>query len=430
MIEQRTKLEESRSRRKKRRRIIWLSIAGALVLFILVYSLMSFTDIFIGGAQKTVDSSPPAGDWSMFRRDLSRTGVSDVAQTAPAGKIKWTFAAGDVIHSSPAVVDGIVYFGSRDRHFYAVDAQTGTLVWSFPTGSWVESSPVVVGGVVYFGCNDAKIYALDAKTGTKIWDFTAVYAIRSSPAIADGVLYIGTDDHHVYALDAATGKLKWRKSTDNLVISAPAVANGIVAVGCSDGVFYTFNAGNGQPRLQYDALAAINGSPAIRNGVAYFVDIGGTFTAMDISGKNWVWENKLKQYWNAAFLYGIAPRPPIPSGFLWSVPLAFVPGTASSVALSGDFAYMGLGNSVISVNLVTKKMAWQLKTTAMVNSSPAILDDVLYIGGNDGLLYAINKTTGEKLWDINFGAAITSSPAVAGGMLYIGCDDGKLYAIE
>jgi eukaryotic-like serine/threonine-protein kinase len=430
MVEQRTKLEESRSRRKKRRRIIWLSIAGALVLFIVIYSLMSFTDIFAGGSQKSVDSTPPAGDWSMFHRDLSRSGVSGDAQTVPAGKIKWTFAAGDVIHSSPAVVDGVVYFGSRDRHFYAVDAETGTQLWSVATGSWVESSPVVVGGVVYFGCNDAKVYALDAKTGAKIWEYKDVYAIRSSAAVADGVLYIGTDDHHVCAIDASTGKLKWRSSTDNLVISSPAVSQGIVAVGCSDGIFYTFNSRNGQPRLQYAAFAAINGSPAIKDGVAYFVDTSGSFTALDISGKNWVWENKLKQYWNAAFLYGIAPRPPLPSGYLWGVSLAFMPGTASSVALSGDFAYFGLGNSVMSVDLVSHKMAWEFKTPNMVTSSPAVTDNVVYVGGNDGLLYAIDKTTGAKLWDIDLGMAITSSPAVVGGTLYIGCDDGKLYAIE
>jgi outer membrane protein assembly factor BamB len=430
MVEQRIKLEEARSRRRKRRRIIWLYIAGALALFIVVFSLVSFTDIFVGSAQKSMDSTPAQGDWSMFRRDLSRSGVSGSSVADPVGKIKWTFTAADVIHSSPAVVDGIVYFGSRDRHLYAVDAETGAEIWSFATGSWVESSPVVVGGVVYFGCNDARVYALDAKTGAKIWEFAVTYAIRSSPAVANGVLYIGTDDHHIYALDAATGKEKWRSSTDNLVISAPAVSQGIVAVGCSDGIFYTFNASNGQARLQFDAFAAINGSPAIRDGVAYFVDISGRFTALDITGKNWVWENKLKQYWNAAYLYGIAPRPPTASGFLWGLPLAFLPGTASSVSLNGDFAYFGVGNSVMSVDLAAKKMAWEFKTKNMVSSSPAVTDNGVFIGGNDGLLYALDKTTGEKIWDINFGTAITSSPAVVDGTLYVGCDDGKLYAIE
>jgi outer membrane protein assembly factor BamB len=38
------------------------------------------------------------------------------------GKIKWTYFAGDVINSSPTVVDGIVYFTGGLSSVYAVDA--------------------------------------------------------------------------------------------------------------------------------------------------------------------------------------------------------------------------------------------------------------------------------------------------------------------
>ena len=36
--------------------------------------------------------------------------------------LKWKFKTGDVVYSSPAVVDGVVYFGSDDNHLYAFDA--------------------------------------------------------------------------------------------------------------------------------------------------------------------------------------------------------------------------------------------------------------------------------------------------------------------
>ena len=58
------------------------------------------------------------------------------------GTLKWTFETGGVIHSSPAVIDGIVYFGSRDSYFYALNAETGHLLWKFQTGSWVLYAPV------------------------------------------------------------------------------------------------------------------------------------------------------------------------------------------------------------------------------------------------------------------------------------------------
>jgi len=37
------------------------------------------------------------------------------------------------VNSSPAVVNGIVYFGSNDGYFYALDAVTGHELWVFKT---------------------------------------------------------------------------------------------------------------------------------------------------------------------------------------------------------------------------------------------------------------------------------------------------------
>ena len=66
----------------------------------------------------------------------------------------------DSLALTPAVSDGVVYFGSTDNHLYALDAKTGKEKWKFKTGDWVSSSPAVSDGVVYFG-SYKHIYALD-----------------------------------------------------------------------------------------------------------------------------------------------------------------------------------------------------------------------------------------------------------------------------
>ena len=78
--------------------------------------------------------------------------------------LKWKFETGGSVDSSPALSDGVVYFGSYDYHLYAVDAKTGKEKWKFKTGDGVSSSPAVVDGVVYFGSWDNHLYALDTKT--------------------------------------------------------------------------------------------------------------------------------------------------------------------------------------------------------------------------------------------------------------------------
>ena len=79
----------------------------------------------------------------------------------------------------PRIADGVVYFGSWDSYFYAVDAAAGAQKWRFHGGEdplihnqvGFQSSPAVVNGVVYTGCRDSKLYAIDAATGREKWQF-------------------------------------------------------------------------------------------------------------------------------------------------------------------------------------------------------------------------------------------------------------------
>jgi outer membrane protein assembly factor BamB len=429
MVVQHEELEIRRQAILKRRRLIWLISAGVVVLLVAFFAVYQFTDVIFGVSQNT-QSAPQSGEWSMFRRDLAHTGNADTNGALPGGTLAWTFATGGPVHSSPAVVDGTVYFGSRDHNIYALDAATGELKWAFETGSWVEASPIVAGGVVYCGCNDSNLYALNAKTGEKIWSFSTAYAIRSSPAIADGVVYTGTDDYNIFAVDAATGKELWHKRTDNMVLASPIVTEGVVVVGSMDGICYSFNAKNGRTRLEFQTDSSIVTSSAIKDGVAYFTDAAGYFYAIDVNAKNWLFEKKIKVYWNVLYFYGVAPKPPKASGYLWDVSLGFGLSSSSSPAMAGDNAYFGAGKDVISLDITTHQVQWTFNTDNLVVSSPAIADTVIYFGGVDGHLYAIDRATGTKLWDSATGDAITSSPAIANGMVYIGSNDGKLYAFK
>jgi hypothetical protein len=135
------------------------------------------------------------------------------------------------VHSSPAFADGVVYFGSWDSWFYAVDAKTGALQWRFHGGEdplihnqvGFQSSPAVVNGVVYTGCRDSKLYAIDAATGRAKWHFDAAGSwVISSPAVAEGKVVFGTSDSSLYlVLDAETGKELVRQQGQAFVFSSP-----------------------------------------------------------------------------------------------------------------------------------------------------------------------------------------------------------------
>ena len=78
------------------------------------------------------------------------------------GKQLWKFKTGDKSESygfSLAIAGGVVYFGRRNA-LYAVDAIAGELLWQFKTEGSVTSSPAIVDGVVYFGDSDGWLYAV------------------------------------------------------------------------------------------------------------------------------------------------------------------------------------------------------------------------------------------------------------------------------
>lgn len=147
----------------------------------------------------------------------------------------WTATTLNIVSSSPAVVNGLVYVGSADSKFYAFNAITGKVKWAVDVGSRVECSAAVVNGVVYVGSDNGLLYAFNASTGVVKWTASTGSANYSSPAVADGVVYVGSFFGNLNAFNATTGEPLWSTPTGGTIsTSAPAVANGMVYVGALD----------------------------------------------------------------------------------------------------------------------------------------------------------------------------------------------------
>jgi outer membrane protein assembly factor BamB len=104
----------------------------------------------------------------------------------------------------------------------------------------------------------------------------------------------------------------------------------------------------------------------------------------------------------------------------------------SSPAIGSDgTVYVGSQDGKLyAINGKSGVKLWEFKTTHVVDSSPAIgSDGTVYVGA--GVLYAINGKSGVKLWEFVTGSAVSSSPAIGSdGTVYVGSYDNKLYAIN
>jgi polyvinyl alcohol dehydrogenase (cytochrome) len=216
-----------------------------------------------------------ARDWPTYNHDLLGTRFNP-AETAlnranAAGlEEKWRFPARDsdleigVIHATPVVVDGYVYFGTATSATFYKLTPDGKLCWSYrnpvygklpprpdagrpkvpernvrfqSSENGIFSSALVTRDTVYFMDLGGWIYALDRATGAERWklnsrgaSFPGAHPINlffASPVLADGKLIIAggtleqvvaaspaykgcTGRGFVVALEPKTGQILWK----------------------------------------------------------------------------------------------------------------------------------------------------------------------------------------------------------------------------
>ena len=351
------------------------------------------------------------------------------------GKLQWKFDAKSRIASSPAVSDGIVYFGAYDGSFYAVDAAAGQLKWKFHTGGERRfegkhlhgsqpadevmpdpfdcylSSPVVWNGVVYFGSGDGNVYALNAASGAVNWKFKTGDVVHASPAIAGGTVFIGSWDSYFYALDAATGKEKWRFKTGEDhdtynqvgIQSSAAVMDGVVYFGCRDSNLYAVDAATGQKKWAFPTNGSwVITSPAVENGKVYFATSdSGLFYELDAKNGSVVFSLKF-QGWT----------------------------TFSSPAIAEGMLYVGSSAGKLNaIDLKNQKAAWAFETDAAKQNGPAYTQP----DGTPNYAAAFNSDFYDDLM-AGYAKLLTvgpifSSPVVVDNVIYVGGTDGNLYAL-
>ena len=403
------------------------------------------TSLGVAGCSAPQAKTPTDGSgdgWPMFRFDKANTGYNRSAsgpERSPASK--WAFETGGDVWGSPVIGDGTLYVGSYDNHLYALSTETGEEVWRYRTGDRIDGTPAVVDDTVYFGSFDRNIYALDAETGDERWTQSTGGIVRSSPTVVDGTVFIGThcrssecaifyDESfpkigYLYALDAESGDVIWRYETGDEVLSTPAVDSTTVYVGSSDRNVHAVDRSTGERVWKYETGGAIYGSPVLAGGTVYVGSNGDNVYALDAETGDLAWE--------------FNPQATILTG---------------SPGIRGDTLYIGGGVTTddriytifYGVSTDGGRERWSAQLPGeLIAGSPAIADGTVYVGSHniterdepDPGIFALSES-GEVYWsytvtetdyfhgDTGFG----SSPAVVDDTLYIGSADSYVYAFS
>jgi outer membrane protein assembly factor BamB len=159
--------------------------------------------------------------------------------------------------------------------------------------------------------------------------------------------------------------------------------------------------GNPYRSWRYDAGGDLRSTPAISGAVAYFGTREGYLIALDL----------------------LTQKPK------WSFDLGGYP-VRSSPAIADRTIYLANGFSVFAIDADTGQQQWKFTMDYAGESSPTVVDGVVYVASKENHLYAIDAISGKQIWFYKTDGLLFGSPSVTDTQVVIGGDDGDLFALD
>ncbi len=349
-------------------------------------------------------------DWYTYMANDCRTGYSE--SPAPHDNtILWTAPISGTYHEfvSPVVVDGRVYYASEvDEIAYCLDAATGAEIWRFENiGDAIDDAMHIQNGKAYLASDS--IWCLDALTGDRIWAFSgeSLYGFAGPPVPFQGRVF-ASGSPFVYCLDDLTGMEIWR--TDTLWTNSSMTAwNNMLFIPRTDGYMFALDTYSGDIVWVEDGFGMFwDSSPVIYDSTLYIGSMDGDLMVFDPNnGSHVVLGN-----------YGICIE--------------------STPAVYADRIFFGPGFLIYCVNRITGDVEWEFDppNDDYLHGSCGVADDLVFWGDMSGtdsvaFIHAVDIYTGNEIWNYETNGGpmgIQSSPSIVDGVMYIAATDGNLYA--
>ena len=379
-------------------------------------------------------ASPVRADWPEFRGPFGNGHVADSDDAEPRGlplawseseNVRWTTAIPHRGWSTPVVMDGRIWLttATEDGHDYfaiCVDAETGEIVHTAklfhsdapePLGNAVNCyaapSPAIEPGRVYVHFGSYGTACLDSATGEVLWRRDDLpcrhYRGPSSSVVLFENLVIltfdGVDLQYVAALDKQTGETVWKTDRDvkwndqNVAGKGASEAQRIL---------------DGDHRKAHSTpliVAGADGRQQLLSGGAK-----AAFAYDPLTG-NEIWRIEFDDF-------SVAPRPIFHDGIAYMVTGISRPELwAIHTAGSGNVTY-------------TDNVLWRLRSRVARTASPLLVDELIYMVSDDGIVNCIDAATGDGVWQKRIGGSFAASPIYGDGRIYF-CDrDGETTVVS
>lgn len=297
-----------------------------------------------------------------------------------------------------------------------LDRQTGAERWVVCTKANITAGPAISEERVFVGTDDGKILAYQLSDGDFLWEAKLTSSVMAAPVGGRGAVFVHALDGSVVALKSENGQQLWRYSvqTPPLMLrqnSSPALLNNHVIVGFSNGKLASLHRMDGFPEWERELAIAkgrsdiqrmvdISADPVIKDNRLYAVSYQGQIAAMEVETGSILWERALSSY--------------------------------AGVAVSEHAVIVSDPNGTVwALNRKTGDVIWkQTELMGRYLSRPAIVEDFVVVGDNDGYLHWMLLDCGAFVGQTQVDSkGIKASPVVKDNIVYVLGQSGKVVAL-
>lgn len=268
------------------------------------------------------------------------------------------------------------------------------------------------------------------------------------PDVYTPTLFVGSNNHILYATDPTDGKQKWQFATDGEIHATPVLHAQALWVATTTGTIYKLSQQYGTEISKRTLDGPITGTPYGYAGNILLVPAGNTLHAIDVNTLADIWtydmggiissptKHKIAGINdNAIFITGMNNKVTAldqDGALLWE----FTPTDAgafysSPCVVNDSFLYVGNDNGKLyALKTQDGSQKWEFATAGQIQSSPIQIGGNVLVGSNDRNMYSVDSASGLLRWKVQTGDRIVSSPAVFNQYVYFGSYDGRFYCVD
>lgn len=182
------------------------------------------------------------GVYSSQTTDDAESPARIYAFAKQSGEVRWVHESADGLIRWLVATDEVIAFAGHSELVRGLNPATGELMWSFGPGFWMQF-PATADGVLYLGTGDERFHALDGASGQHLWessiDLDSLNQI-GRPFIRDDLVLFNAVTGDIYGLRLSDGTQTLHLETDLTARVGGALFEDLYIIGDAEGLLHAY----------------------------------------------------------------------------------------------------------------------------------------------------------------------------------------------